>query len=58
MKFWYFSFGTLCFASSFILPYPTGAPLTLREALGVAPSETLRVPRSAKSLRFALTQLL
>ena len=31
MKFWYFSFDTLCFASSFILPYPTGSPLTLRE---------------------------
>ncbi|WP_414586530.1 hypothetical protein [Scytonema sp. PCC 10023] len=31
MKFWYFSFDTLCFASSFILPYPTGAPLTLWE---------------------------
>jgi len=28
MKFWYFSFDTLCFASSFILSYPIGAPLT------------------------------
>ncbi|BAZ25096.1 hypothetical protein NIES4073_60000 [Kalymmatonema gypsitolerans NIES-4073] len=32
MKFWYFSFNTLCFASSFILPYLTAAPLTLWEA--------------------------
>ncbi len=28
MKFWYFSFDTLCFASSFILSYRMGAPLT------------------------------